>query len=173
MRQTLGFVACAISLLALRPTLAQDLSDRFLEFAETNRTSSYDLNTVELIANGKFTVIATIMYNPDVMHFRIKVLDTLWGYCQRTDGEYAAPGDLFLLGKPDLPVETIEVKTFNDEGVEKATGRSFIKKYVKWIFPYKRLVLLKLPESQTVMCRGGPTSDPGNLPIQLAQVRCG
>ena len=60
---------------------------------------------------GRFTIIGTSIDSADVMKLELKVLDTLRTYCSRPDGKYPAPVDVFTLGPPDLPIESIEVKT--------------------------------------------------------------
>jgi len=117
----------AISLVATCPSWAGD--DRFLEIEENHDTLTYDINTVQLVAPGRFTIIHTTIDHPDVMKFELQVLATLKPYCTRADGNYPAPTDIFTLGVPDMPVDGIEVKT---------THRV---KMVSWNYPYKRLAM--------------------------------
>ena len=83
--------------------------NRFVEVPTQNDTLTFDLDTVQFISPGKFTIITTTIDNPDVMKFELKTLQTLRQYCARPDGKYAAPTDLLQLGPPDLPVQQIEV----------------------------------------------------------------
>ena len=113
------------------PSWAGDDKDRFLEFPFDNDTLTYDLNTLEMIQPGRFTVIGTTIDNPDVMKFKLKVLDTLRKYCTRPEGEYLAPADLFTLGPPDMPVTSIEVES----------SKKYRTRTVNWFYPYKRFAL--------------------------------
>jgi hypothetical protein len=74
---------CMIWLVASCPTWVSDQDKRFLEFPNKKDTVTYDLNTVQIIQPGKFTVIETTIRNPDVIKFELKVLDTLRTYCAR------------------------------------------------------------------------------------------
>ena len=67
-----------------------------------------DLNTVQIIQPGRFTVIETTIDNPDMMRFELKVLAVLRTYCARAAGQYAAPADLLMLGPPDMPVKKLK-----------------------------------------------------------------
>ena len=126
---------CTIWLVALCPSWAGDQDKRFLEFSNNKDTVTYDLNTVQIIQPGKFTIIQTSVDNPDVMKLELKVLDTLRTYCARPDGQYPAPADLLTLGPPDLPVENIEVKS---DQIENA-GQKYPIKRILWSYPYARL----------------------------------
>jgi hypothetical protein len=117
---------CAIWLVASFPSWAGDQDGRFLEFPSGSTTTAFDLNTVQMIQPGRFTVIETTIDNPGVMKLELKVLDTLRAYCARAEGQYPAPADLLTLGPPDMPVKNIEVRS----------GRY---KKVVWYYPYKML----------------------------------
>jgi hypothetical protein len=67
------------------------------------------------------------------MRFKLAVLDTLGRYCSRPAGKYPAPTELFLLGKPDMQITEIEVKTTN-------TSRGEFKNVI-WSAPYRTLGL--------------------------------
>jgi len=105
--------------------------NRFIELPDDNNTETYDLNTVQMIAPGRFTIIKTTIANPDVMKLELTALGTLQSYCARPDGTYPAPAELLTLGPADMPVKNIEV-----ESDKKNKVRS-----VNWFYPYKRLAL--------------------------------
>jgi hypothetical protein len=94
---------------------------RFLEFPGSGDTTTFDLNTVQKMQPGRFTIISTSIDEPDVMKFRLKALDVVRSYCAFGDGKYPAPADLLTLGSPDKSVENIEVKN----------------KFVQWSYPYE------------------------------------
>jgi hypothetical protein len=114
---------CIMWLITCCPSWARDQEKRFLEFPNDTDTVTVDLNTVQIIQPGRFTVIETTIDNPDMMRFELKVLATLRTYCARAVGQYPAPTDLLMLGPPDMPVKNIEVS----------------RKMVVWYYPYKRL----------------------------------
>jgi hypothetical protein len=103
---------------------------RFLEFPNDTYTVTFDLNTVQIIQPGRFTVIEMTIDKPDMMRFELKVLATLRTYCARAVGQYPAPADLLMLGPPDMPVKNIEVSTNDTPPVIKR---------ILWYYPYKRL----------------------------------
>jgi hypothetical protein len=121
---------CIMWLIACCPSWARDQEKRFLEFPNDTYTVTFDLNTVQIIQPGRFTVISTTIDNPDMMRFELKVLATLRTYCARAVGQYPAPADLLVLGPPDVPVKNIEVRT--DETAP-------VIKRISWYYPYKRL----------------------------------
>lgn len=90
---------------------------------------------MQIIQPGRFTVIETVIDNPDVMRLELKVLATLRTYCARADGQYSAPSDLLTLGPPDMPIKNIEVR----RDVTRTAGRVYPFKMVSWSYPYKRL----------------------------------
>lgn len=94
---------------------------RFIEFPGSGDTITFDLNTVQKMQPGRFTIISTSIDEPDVMKFRLKALDVVRSYCAFADGKYPAPADLLTLGSPDKSVENIEVKN----------------KFVQWSYPYE------------------------------------
>lgn len=102
--------------------------NRFLEVPTQGGTLSFDLDTVQFISPGKFTIITTTIDNPDVMKFELKTLQSLRQYCARPDGKYPAPTELLQLGPPYLPVEQIEVESGAKSG-----------KVVSWTYPYSKL----------------------------------
>jgi hypothetical protein len=116
---------------------AAELADRFLELSTDRDTTTYDLNTVQVIVPGKFTVIKTTIDNPDVMTLELTALDAIRSYCAQPDGSYSPPDRLFTLGKPDMPVEQITVKS----GQTELGGKMYAWKRVVWRMPYKRLAI--------------------------------
>ena len=88
-----------------------------------------------MILPGKFTIISTAIDNPDVMKLELKVLSALRGYCNRSDGKYPAPADIFTLGPPDMPVESVEVKSKQSN----LAGKTYPFKIVSWSYPYLKL----------------------------------
>jgi hypothetical protein len=124
-QSALTFLALLIACCA---SWASDEQNRFLEVPTQNDTLTFDLDTVQFISPGKFTIITTTIDNPDVMKFELKTLGTLRQYCARPDGKYPAPTELLQLGPPDLPVQQIEVDST-------ANG----SKGVSWEYPYRRL----------------------------------
>jgi hypothetical protein len=128
---------CAIWLVASCPSWAGDQEKRFLEFPRGHNTTTFDLNTVQIVQPGKFTIISATINDPDVMKLELKVLATLRTYCARADGEYPAPADVFTLGPPDMPVVSIEVKS----GQVNTAGKTYQTKHAFWSFPYVRLAL--------------------------------
>lgn len=125
---------CIICLFASCPSWASDQNDRFLEFQEDNDTLTYDLNTIQMIGPGRFTITHTTIDQPDVMKFKLKMLATLRTYCTRPDGKYPPPADIFTLGPPDMAVENIEVKSSET----KLAGKPYLNKMVMGSYPYKR-----------------------------------
>ena len=105
--------------------------NRFIELSDDNNSETYDLNTVQVIVPGRFTIIKTTIDKPDVMKLELTALGTLQSYCARPDGTYLAPTELFTLGPPDMPVRNIEV------GSDKKNKL----RTVDWFYPYKRLAL--------------------------------
>jgi hypothetical protein len=127
MRELLLLIS--IWLVACCPSWAGDQQGRFFEDQLENQTISFDLQTVQFVSPGRFTIIFTTIDNPDVMRFELNTLTTLRNYCKRPNGKYSAPSDLFQLGQTDLPVQQIEVTT-NKEGNNKGAF---------WMYPYRRL----------------------------------
>jgi len=127
------------------PCWAAEQDRRFLEFPNDNDTTTFDLSTVQIVQPGRFIVIATKINSPDVMALELKALDTLRTYCARPAGKYPAPADLLTLGRPDMSVENIVVKS------------SRTSKWVYWSYPYKRLAMSTaqgLDEKGTILyCR--------------------
>jgi hypothetical protein len=139
---------CAVSLTASWPSLASDQDNRFIEFPNARTTVTYDLSTVQMILPGKFTIISTSIDNPDVMKLELEVLSTLRTYCGRPDGKYPAPADVFTLGRPDMPVQNIEVKSKQSE----LAGKIYPFKVVSWSYPYLKLAqkFQEHPEQQQI-----------------------
>jgi len=130
---------CTIWLVASCPSWASDQEKRFLEVPSANgKTTIFDLNTVQIIQPGKFTILTTVIAKPDVMKLELKTLDTLRTYCARPDGQYPAPADLLTLGPPDMPVMNIEVKS----GEIKSAGKLYQTKEASWSFPYSMLAVV-------------------------------
>jgi len=107
----LARLTCAVWLVGSCPSWAGDQEKRFLEFPTDYNTTTFDLNTVQIVQPGKFTITSTTIHDPDVMKLELKALAILRTYCARADGEYPAPSDVFTLGPPDMPVELIVVKS--------------------------------------------------------------
>jgi hypothetical protein len=117
-----------MSLFACCPSVAAQ-NERFVEFPYGwDQTLTYDLRTVQMIQPGRFTIVRTTMDNADLMRFELKALDILRTYCKSPDGKYQPPTDVFTLGPPDLPIESIEVKSAG-------------LKIARWRYPYKRLAI--------------------------------
>ena len=126
----LSLLAYAAWLFAFNPCWADDQKNQFLELQNESDTTSYDLNTVQVIQPGKFSIKSTTIDDPDLIKYELKVLDTLQTYCSRPDGKYPAPADLLTLGPTDRPVKSITVT-----GVQtKKTIKS-----VSWPYPYRKL----------------------------------
>lgn len=122
-------LAIVASLAILGSASATDQGKRFLEFSSDNDTITFDLNTVQIVDPGRFTVVGTTIDNLDVLKFKLRVVGTLKGFCTRPVGKYATPQDLLALGPADMPIQNIEVQ-----------GDS-TRKTVLWYFPYERLAL--------------------------------
>jgi hypothetical protein len=133
----LSLTLCAIWFGNSPPSSATELTDRFLELSNDGDVTTYDLTTVQIILPGKFTVIGTTIDNPDVMKLELTALDTLRSYCGKPDGTYSPPDGLFTLGKPDMPVANITVKS----GQTKIGEKSYAFKQVIWGLPYRRVAI--------------------------------
>ena len=136
-RRNLALVT-AIALLSLLPAtsaLPQDMQNSFVEFNNGQSTTTYDLRTVEVIQPGKFVIVRTVIDDPDVMRFRLKLLATLQSHCARQEGSYPAPAEVFTLGPPDMPVEEIEVELLSP-----AAGSY---KIASWRLPYTKTMVGK------------------------------
>ena len=123
---------------------------RWVELKYEDKTIAYDLQTVQMGQPGRFTVLSTTIDQPDVMRFRLKALDTLRSYCKRPDGKYAPPSENFLLGKPDMPIEDIEVRTQN------ADVPSARFKNVTWSLPYRKMAIGESLENVSFFDCEGP-----------------
>jgi hypothetical protein len=128
---------CVMLLFSSCPGSALDEANRFIEIPSDIEITAFDLSTVQVIQPGRFAVINTSIARPDIMKFKLKVLDTMRDYCARADGKYAAPADILTLGQPDLPVESIDVKSRQSQ----LAGKTYPFKLVSWNYPYKRLAL--------------------------------
>jgi hypothetical protein len=126
---------CTISLVASCSSWAGDQQNRFLEIPNERITLTFDLDTVQMISPGRFTIMSTRIDNPDVMKLELKTITTLSSYCVRPDGKYPAPTELLQLGPPDLPVEQIEVRSSEIRD----GGTAYPFKMVSWKYPYARL----------------------------------
>ena len=135
MRIMLALGVVTFCLGRLQSASAADTAERFVEFPYVNATKTYDLETVEIVQPGRFTIISTMIDNRDLMNLRLKTLDALRAYCDRKDGEYQPSVDVLALWSPDLPIIPISVQSSPPntpgEGV----------KTVVWKYPYKKLVL--------------------------------
>jgi len=127
----------SVLLIARVPSLAGQDDRRFIEFQRRGSTETYDLSTVQILQPGRFTIVSTSIDDADVMKLKLKVLDTLRAYCKQPSGTYPAPTDLFILGPPDMAVESIEVQSISWS----VKGRNISTKYVSWHYPYDRLAL--------------------------------
>ena len=116
-----------MTLIGCFQSLADQDNKRFVEFQGLGSTETYDLSTVQMLQPGRFTIVSTRIDDADVMKSELKVLDTLRTYCKQPDGKYPAPTDFFALGPPDLPIATIDVKSYSSG-----------PKYVYWYYPYDR-----------------------------------
>jgi hypothetical protein len=136
-------------LVSIRPSSATEPADRFLEFSSDRNTWTYDLSTVQTIVPGKFTVIYTTIDNPDLMRLELTAVDTLYNYCAQPDGTYSPPDRIFTLGKADMPVQKISVKTVQTE----LGGRIYPSKQIGWNFPYQRFAFRGTEEPIVVNCK--------------------
>lgn len=118
---------CITVIVVTTPLWAGDPNNRFIEISNETSTETYDLNTVQMISPGKFTIISTTINHLDVMKFRLGVYFTLKDYCERPAGEYDPPAELFTLGDTDMPIKKIEVRPHLETW-----------SLVKWSLPYKR-----------------------------------
>ena len=103
--------AILLVLLVIAGQASASAQSRWVEIDYNDRTTTYDLTTVYMIEPGKFTILERTVDHSDVMRFSLAVLASLRSYCTRPDGRYPAQESLFMLGKPDMPIEEIEVKT--------------------------------------------------------------
>jgi hypothetical protein len=131
-------VAVAVAVMSIATSAhAQDMQNSFVEFKDKKRTTTYDLRTVKVIQPGKFVIVETDLDHPDVMRFKLKVLDTLRSHCARPDGSYPAPADVFTLGPPDMPVKEIEVS----QSDQKTAHFTFHYKVASWWLPYRKTMV--------------------------------
>ena len=133
----INLIALASALTLAHPCWATDQNKRFVEFPDAVSTVTYDLDTVNLLQPGRFSIIETTIDNPDVMRFELRVLGALGTYCTRTDGLYPAPGDVLTLGPADMPIHSIKVETVQPKGY----GKSERIKWVSWDYPYRRFAI--------------------------------
>lgn len=117
--------------------VAFDLQNSFVEFKEDKETTTYDLRTVEIIQPGKFVIVETVLDNPDVMRFGLKVLDTLRSHCARQEGSYPAPAEVFTLGPPDMIVKKIEVSVSRLSTLHP----NYRYKIASWWLPYFKTMI--------------------------------
>jgi hypothetical protein len=80
-KMKLSPLICTIWLVASCPSWAGDQENRFLEIPGKAHTLTFDLDTVQFISPGRFTIMSTEIDNPDVMKFELKTLSTLSSYC--------------------------------------------------------------------------------------------
>src|SRR5207244_2406226 len=129
----------------------------FVEFADDDSTTVFDLTTVRHIQPARFSIVSTETDLPDVMKFALNAFDILQPFCKRPDGNYPAPQKLLALGKPDLPVEKIEVK----------------RDSVIWFYPYKRFAYGKDAKPVFIICRGDGKTEPQWFLEQRAKITNG
>jgi hypothetical protein len=111
------------------------MQNSFVEFKDEQQTTTYDLRTVDVIQPGKFVIVETVLDNPDVMRFRLKVLDTLRSHCERPVGSYPAPAEVFTLGPPDMPVKEKEIE------VRQFDLHNYRWKVASWWLPYRKTMV--------------------------------
>jgi hypothetical protein len=143
-----SLIACAFAfaLLNLLPAPSahpQDMQNSFVEFKNEKQTTTYDLRTVEVIQPGKFVIVETVLKDPDVMRFELKVLDILRSHCSRPMGSYPAPTELFSLRPPDKPVKEIEVELQTP-----MPGTNYRYKIVSWNYHSYRCNPPEHPETE-------------------------
>jgi hypothetical protein len=105
---------------------------RWIELELEDGKITYDLTTVQLLDPGRFTILSKNQENADVIQLDLKILETLKSYCDRPDGNYVPPKEVFVMGPPDMDIKKILVKT--SPGVKPF-------KNVTWSIPYRRLAL--------------------------------
>jgi tetratricopeptide (TPR) repeat protein len=121
-------LVCAAWLIALSQCWAGEQEGRFLELQNNNRTTTYDLSTVQVIQPGRFSITGTTIDEPYMINLELKLLGALRPYCDRPAGKYLFPVGLLTFDPPDMPVKSIEV-----QGVQSKKS----KKIVLWEHPYK------------------------------------
>jgi hypothetical protein len=136
-----------LSLLTATSAHAEDVQISFVEFKDEKEITTYDLRTVEVIQPGKFVIVETVLDNPDVMKFELKVLDTLRSHCARPVGFYTAPAEVFTLGPPDMSVKEIEVSL-----VPLAAGTNRSVKVASWWLPYSKMKVGAGAHNESYMC---------------------
>jgi hypothetical protein len=129
--------------------------NRFLEIQDDDSSATYDLNTVQMLLPGKFSIMGTTVDTPDVMRFELKVQDTLLAYCARADGEYDVPAEVFLLGQPDMAVQKIKIETSTSSGSSLTLAT--------WRLPYLRFATVGqtgfAEQQKVVACKGGRAAE--------------
>lgn len=125
-------LACCTAVAGVSPA-SESPKGRFVEFHMGGSTVLYDLTTVDTIVPGRFTIMATTIDDPNVMKFELTVLGVLSTFCGRSDGKYEAPMSLLTLGKPNRPIEKIDVRNL--------TGSVPARKFVWWPVPYEHVVI--------------------------------
>jgi hypothetical protein len=149
MRLTLtAAVLCCWALLPATSAHPQDMQNSFVEFKGKQWTRTFDLRTVEVIQPGKFVIVETVLDHPDVMRFKLKVLDTLRSHCARPVGSYPAPADVFTLGPPDMSVKEIEVEQFDQQ----LAGHNIHRKVASWWLPYRKTMIGNGASAETYRC---------------------
>jgi len=131
---------CGAWVVAWYPSWA--IEKRFLEIPGAHdSTVTFDLDTVQIIQPGRFTVVSTEIDNPEVMQFRLNVLEHLRTHCAHAEGKYPAPPELFTLGRPDIAVADIEVAHVSGS------------KFARWFYPYL-LLSPTLENYEILFCDG-------------------
>jgi len=120
------------------PALSVAQEDRFVVSPDANSVTTFDLNTVQIVQPGRFSIVQTETYQPDVMAFALNAQDILGKFCAQPDGKYPPPRGLLSLGPPDMPVQNIEV----------------MRDSVVWQYPYRRLAYRDEQKLHFLICRG-------------------
>jgi hypothetical protein len=87
------------------------------------QTDVFDLDTVHMTLPGKFTMVETIIDDPERVALQLNILDVLRPYCARPDARYPAPQKLLSMLNSEFAPDIIEV---NDAGIYKALSWSYI-----------------------------------------------
>ncbi len=106
-------------------SMAQPAKERFFEVPQRGYTDTYDLDTVQVVVPGRFTIQRRALAYPDVMDFELKVLDGLKRYCDRAEGKYSPTPDMLAMGPPTAQVTDVQVSAGNGP------------KVIWWRYPYE------------------------------------
>lgn len=83
--------------------------ERFVEIDIGNATSTYDIETAEIIQPGKFSIYYTSVSKPEAMRFRLALFDEFESACRKPAGAHPMGQRVLSMNKPDMPVEDIIV----------------------------------------------------------------